>query len=111
MKYDAQANQASRKETDGQHSPTGLDRGPSPTHRRGATERCRNCQRGTTLLYWRIGKRIVNEVLGQERAAYGQQIVVSLIRQLSWTHFITLLPIKNPLQRDFCAELCRAEGW
>src|ERR1019366_5953390 len=51
------------------------------------------------------------EVLGQERAAYGQQIVVSLIRQLSWTHFIALLPIKNPLQRDFCAELCRAEGW
>jgi hypothetical protein len=79
---------------------------------------------GLTLLYWRIGKRIVDEVLGKERAAYGQQIVVSvarhlvqeygpsfgeknlprmmqfaevfpdeeivvsLIRQLSWTHFI-----------------------
>ena len=88
-----------------------------------------------------------SEVLSKERAAYGQQIVVSvarqlvqeygasfgeknlrrmmqfaevfpeeeivvsLIRQLSWTHFIALLPIKNPLQRDFYAELCRVEGW
>jgi hypothetical protein len=26
---------------------------------------------GLTLLYWRIGKRIVDEVLGKERAAYG----------------------------------------
>jgi hypothetical protein len=40
-----------------------------------------------------------------------QEVVVSLIRQLSWTHFIALLPIKNPLQRDFYAELCRVEGW
>jgi DUF1016 N-terminal domain len=37
---------------------------------------------GLTFLYWRIGKRIVNEVLGKERAAYGQQIVVSPARQL-----------------------------
>src|SRR5260370_40299194 len=40
-----------------------------------------------------------------------EEIVVSLIRQLSWTHFIALLPIKNPVQRDFYAELCRVEGW
>lgn len=101
---------------------------------------------GLTLLYWRIGKRIANEVLGKERAAYGRQIVVSLsrqlveehgssfgeknlrrmiqfaevfpheeivvslIRQLSWTHFIALLPLKNHLRRDFYSELCRVEG-
>jgi excinuclease UvrABC ATPase subunit len=47
-----------------------------------------------TLLYWRIGNRIIVEVLRGERAFYGQQIVVSLIRQLSWTHFIALLPLK-----------------
>jgi predicted nuclease of restriction endonuclease-like (RecB) superfamily len=64
-----------------------------------------------TMLYWRIGTRIRNEALGGGRAAYGQQIVVSLIRQLSWTHFIALLPLKEALQRDFYAELCRAEGW
>jgi hypothetical protein len=32
-----------------------------------------------------------------------EQIVVSLIRQLSWTHFIALIPIKDELQRDFYA--------
>lgn len=40
-----------------------------------------------------------------------QQIVVSLIRQLTWTHIIALLPLKDPLQRDFYAEMCRIERW
>jgi len=39
------------------------------------------------------------------------QIVVSLIRQLSWTHFIALIPIKNGLKRDFYAQMCRIEKW
>ena len=38
-------------------------------------------------------------------------IVVSLIRQLSWTHFIALIPLKDDLQRDFYAEMCRLERW
>ena len=86
---------------------------------------------GLTFLYWRIGKRIREEVLQGERAGYGhqilstlsrelaaeygssfakenlwrmmqfaaafpdEQIVVSLIRQLSWTHFIALIPLKS----------------
>lgn len=37
---------------------------------------------GLTMLYWRIGKRIIDETLQGERAAYGQQIVISLSRQL-----------------------------
>ena len=40
-----------------------------------------------------------------------QQIVVSLIRQLTWTHIIALLPLKDQLQRDFYAEMCRIERW
>ena len=40
-----------------------------------------------------------------------EQIVVSLIRQLSWTHFIALIPIKDPIKRDFYAEMCRIEKW
>jgi len=40
-----------------------------------------------------------------------EQIVVSLIRQLSWTHFIALIPIKDELQRDFYTQMCRIEGW
>ena len=100
-----------------------------------------------TMLYWRIGQRINEEVLKGERAAYGaeilqtvsaklmveygssfseknlrrmiqfsevfpdEQILVSLIRHLSWTHFIALIPIKEQLQRDFYAEMCRMERW
>lgn len=40
-----------------------------------------------------------------------KQIVVSLVRQLSWTHFIALIPLKHPLKRDFYAEMCRIEQW
>lgn len=39
------------------------------------------------------------------------QIVVSLIRQLSWTHFIALIPLKDPLQRDYYAQMASAERW
>ena len=64
-----------------------------------------------TLLYWRIGRRIHLEVLGSERAAYGERIVATLWRQLSWSHFRELLPLDKPLQREFYAEMCRIEGW
>jgi predicted nuclease of restriction endonuclease-like (RecB) superfamily len=40
-----------------------------------------------------------------------QEIVVSLIRQLSWTHFLVLLPLKEPVARDFYAKMCQIEGW
>jgi len=99
------------------------------------------------MLYWKVGDRIRREILDKQRAAYGEQIVatlsrqlakeygnsfgeknlrrmiqfaevfpdeqivVSLIRHLSWTHFIALIPIKEPLKREFYAEMCRIEGW
>ena len=102
---------------------------------------------GLTVLYWRVGTRIHLEVLGSERAAYGEQIVATLSRQLvaeydrgyteknlrrmiqfaeafpeeeivatlwrqlSWSHFRELLPLTQPLQREFYAEMCRIEGW
>jgi len=40
-----------------------------------------------------------------------EAIVVSLIRELTWTHFLALLPLKNPLAREFYAEMCRVERW
>ncbi len=40
-----------------------------------------------------------------------EKIVVSLIRQLSWTHFLALIPLKESLRREFYAEMCRVEGW
>ena len=39
------------------------------------------------------------------------EIVVTLSRQLSWSHFVGILPIKDDLQRDFYAEMCRMERW
>jgi len=40
-----------------------------------------------------------------------QRIVASLMRQLSWTHFLSFIPIKDQLKRDFYAEMCRVERW
>jgi predicted nuclease of restriction endonuclease-like (RecB) superfamily len=100
-----------------------------------------------TMLYWHIGLRIRTEVLKNERAEYGEQIVatvsrqlteefgkgfdtknifrmiqfaelfpdieivVTLSRQLSWSHFLAIFPVKNDLARDFYAEMCRFERW
>jgi hypothetical protein len=100
-----------------------------------------------TMLYWHIGTRIRTEVLQNERAEYGkqivatvsqqltadygksfdsknlfrmiqfselfpdEQIVVTLSRQLSWSHFLAILPVKNDLGRAFYAEMCRIERW
>lgn len=102
---------------------------------------------GLTMLYWQIGNRICREMLKQKRAAYGEEIVSalarqlekefgrgfsekslrhmiqfakafpdreivsSLLRQLSWTHFLSIIYLKDPLQRDFYAEMCRMERW
>lgn len=102
---------------------------------------------GITLLYWRIGKRIQTEILGNQRAEYGKEIlatlsqqlsgeygkgfnysaltrmvtfaetfpkseiVATLSRQLSWSHFKEIIPLKDNLQREFYAEMCRVERW
>jgi len=102
---------------------------------------------GLSMLYWRIGKRINEEILKGDRAAYGEQImhtlsvqlqmeygqgfgkrnlfrmirfaevfpdpkiVSALLTQLSWTHFLQIIPFEDPLKRDFYAEMCRIERW
>ena len=38
---------------------------------------------GLTMLYWRIGRRIDEEVLKGKRARYGEEIVSTLSRQLT----------------------------
>lgn len=98
-------------------------------------------------LYWQIGTRIRTEILKDERADYGKQvvqtvsaqlttefgsgfgkrslfrmvqfseyfpesqIVSALSTQLSWSHFVEILSQKEPLKRDFYAEMCRIENW
>lgn len=102
---------------------------------------------GLTMLYWRIGKRIGEEMLKGERAEYGTEIVSTLSRQLaleygngfsaknlrhmirfaeafpdagivttlshqlSWSHFKEIIYLKQPLQKEFYAEICRVERW
>ena len=40
-----------------------------------------------------------------------EKIVVSLIRQLSWTHILAVIPIDDPLKRTFYIEMCILEKW
>ena len=40
-----------------------------------------------------------------------REIVAALLRQLGWTHFTMLIPLDDPLKRDFYAEMCRIERW
>lgn len=39
------------------------------------------------------------------------QIVSTLLRQLSWSHFLEILPIKADLAREFYAHKAVSEGW
>jgi predicted nuclease of restriction endonuclease-like (RecB) superfamily len=39
------------------------------------------------------------------------KVVATLSQQLSWSHFLLLLPLDKPMQRDFYAEMCRIERW
>lgn len=40
-----------------------------------------------------------------------EKIVVTLSRQLSWSHFVAILPVDDLLAREFYAEMCRVECW
>ncbi|WP_291195842.1 DUF1016 N-terminal domain-containing protein [Dyadobacter sp.] len=100
-----------------------------------------------SLLYWKIGTVIRQEILKEERAEYGkqivatlsrqlegeygksfsekslrrmiqfaelfpeEQIVVSLILQLSWSHFMEILPILDAIKREFYIQMCIHEKW
>ena len=101
-----------------------------------------------SIMYWQIGKRINTEVLGNQRAEYGkqivasvarqlrqeygskgldeknihrmmqfaqefpdEQIVASVMRQLSWTHILQVLSLKDNLQREFYLTLAASERW
>ena len=40
-----------------------------------------------------------------------ERIVSTLSRQLSWSHFVEIIPLEDDLKRDFYAEMCRIERW
>ena len=101
-----------------------------------------------TMMYWHIGERINLEVLDNQRAEYGKQIVATvarqlqdeygkkgfdeksirrmmqfanlfpdeqivapLARQLSWSHFQIVMPIKDDLQREFYMTMAASQNW
>jgi len=39
------------------------------------------------------------------------EVIVLLAQDVSWSHFIEILPLKQPLEREYYAELCRIERW
>lgn len=39
------------------------------------------------------------------------RIPATLSRKLTWSHFVLLIPIKDRVEREFYAEMCRVEGW
>lgn len=39
------------------------------------------------------------------------EIVSTLSRQLGWSHFVEVVPLDDPLKREFYAEMCRVERW
>jgi len=64
-----------------------------------------------TMMYWHIGERINRDNLDNIRAAYGQKIVATLSRQLWWSHFVEVLPLKDELQREFYLTFASNEHW
>jgi predicted nuclease of restriction endonuclease-like (RecB) superfamily len=38
-------------------------------------------------------------------------IVVTLSRELGWSHFVAIIPLDNDLKRDSYSEMCRIERW
>jgi len=39
------------------------------------------------------------------------EILSTLSKELGWSHFVEILPLKDDLQRDFYVEMCRVERW
>jgi predicted nuclease of restriction endonuclease-like (RecB) superfamily len=40
-----------------------------------------------------------------------REIVQTLSAKLGWSHFTAIVPLDDPLKRDFYAEMCRMENW
>jgi len=40
-----------------------------------------------------------------------EKILSTLSKELSWSHFVEILQVRDPLARDFYTEMCRLERW
>ena len=68
--------------------------------------------RQLTLDYGRsFGEKNLRHMLRFAEVYSDEAVVSTLSRQLAWSHFLDLIYLKDPLQRDFYAEMCRIERW
>lgn len=58
-----------------------------------------------------FGKRNLFRMIRFAEVFPDPKIVSALLTQLSWTHFLQVIPFDDPLKRDFYAEMCRIERW
>ena len=58
-----------------------------------------------------FGEKSLHHMIRFADAFPDAEIVSTLRRQLSWSHFKQLIYIPDELKRDFYAEMCRVEGW
>jgi predicted nuclease of restriction endonuclease-like (RecB) superfamily len=71
-----------------------------------------------TQKVWRVGQRVRQDILGEERAEYGagtvfadERIVYTLCSELSWSHLRLISVMDDAPKRDFYIELARLERW
>lgn len=58
-----------------------------------------------------FGLRSLRRMVQFAEAFPDEAIVATLSQQLTWSHFIEILPLRQPLEREYYAELCRVERW
>jgi predicted nuclease of restriction endonuclease-like (RecB) superfamily len=58
-----------------------------------------------------FSEKNMRHMLRFSEAFADESIVSTLSRQLAWSHFLELIYLKDPLARDFYAEMCRIERW
>jgi uncharacterized Zn finger protein len=58
-----------------------------------------------------FGRRSLEQMVRFAAVFPDEQIAQTLSAQLSWSHFVELIPLGDPLKRDFYAEMCRIERW
>jgi predicted nuclease of restriction endonuclease-like (RecB) superfamily len=58
-----------------------------------------------------FGEKSLRKMVQFAQTFPDRKIVAALLRQLGWTHFTMLIPMQEPLKREFYAEMCRVEGW
>ena len=58
-----------------------------------------------------FGEKTLHRMVQFAEVFPDEEILAALRRQLGWTHFKHLIPIDDPLKREFYTEMCRMERW